>query len=124
MAGFEAPSVSYEETKDRAEVELHDLSEGSPIEGKYMGTESDRHDMTVLGRKQVLRVCRNMAMGSVILKTEADLGDLVDLQLIVSLSAQLSISVYRGLCRRPYFYLGDSLRVGGLPYGGSQIKFC
>ena len=50
MAGFE-------ETKDRAKVELHDLSEGSPIESKYMGTDSDRHDMIVLGRKQVLRVC-------------------------------------------------------------------
>lgn len=54
MAGFEE---SYEETKDRAKVELHDLSEESPIEGKYMGTDSDRHDMVVLGRKQVLRVC-------------------------------------------------------------------
>ena len=57
MAGFEEPSISYEETKDRVKVELHDLSEGSPIEGKYMGTDSDRHDMKVLGRKQVLRVC-------------------------------------------------------------------
>lgn len=55
MARFEEPSVSYEETKDRAKVDLHDLSEGSPIEGKYMGTDSDRHDMIVLGRKQVLR---------------------------------------------------------------------
>lgn len=56
MAELEERSVSYdEETKDRAKVELHDLSEGSPIEAKYMGTDSDRHDMIVLGRKQVLR---------------------------------------------------------------------
>lgn len=60
MAELEERSVSYdEETKDRAKVELHDLSEGSPIEAKYMGTDSDRHDMIVLGRKQVLRVRKN-----------------------------------------------------------------
>ena len=51
--------MSYEETKDRANVELHDLCDESPIESKYMGTDSDRHDMIVLGRKQVLRVRRN-----------------------------------------------------------------
>lgn len=54
MAGFE-------ESKDRANVELHDVGEENPIESKYMGTDSDRHDMIVLGRKQVLRVCRNTA---------------------------------------------------------------
>lgn len=58
MAGLDEPFESYEETKNRAEVELHDLSEGSPIESKYLGTDSDRHDMIVLGRKQVLRVSR------------------------------------------------------------------
>ena len=26
------------------------------VEVRYMGTDADRHDMTVLGRKQVLRV--------------------------------------------------------------------
>ena len=61
MAAFEDPSVAYEETKDRAMVEMHDLSEECLIERKYMGTETDRHDMIVLGRKQVLRVCRNLA---------------------------------------------------------------
>ena len=46
-----------DETKERVEVELHELSESCPIETKYMGTDNDRHDMIVLGRKQVLRVC-------------------------------------------------------------------
>ena len=59
MARLDDPIALYEETKDRVEVELHDLSEESPIESKYMGTDSDRHDMIVLGRKQVLRVCKN-----------------------------------------------------------------
>ena len=61
MVGLEEPFVLCEESKDRANVELHDLSDESPIESKYMGTDSDRHDMIVLGRKQVLRVCRNTA---------------------------------------------------------------
>lgn len=56
--------MSHEQMKGRAEVELHDFSEESPIEGKYMGTDSDRHDMTVLGRKQVLRVCGSTTMRS------------------------------------------------------------
>ena len=56
MAKFEVNPILYEESKDRAKVEMHDLSEDSPIQGKYMGTDSDRHDMYVLGRKQVLRV--------------------------------------------------------------------
>ena len=61
MADFEDPPVAYEETKDRAMVELHDLSEECFIERKYMGTETDRHDMIVLGRKQVLRVRGDLA---------------------------------------------------------------
>lgn len=65
MAESEEPFESYEETKDRAKVELHDLCEESLIESKYMGTDSDRHDMMVLGRKQVLRVCRNMVLRSI-----------------------------------------------------------
>lgn len=64
MAEFEDPSLSYEETKYRARVELHDLSEECLIERKYMGTDSDRHDMIMLGRKQVLRVRTNMARPS------------------------------------------------------------
>ena len=57
MAGFESPRVSDGETKARTEVETYDLIEENPIEGKFMGTDADRHDMIVLGRKQVLRVC-------------------------------------------------------------------
>ena len=64
MAGYEETPVAYEETKYRAKVELHDLSEESLIERKYMGTDADRHDMIVLGRKQVLRVCRSTATPS------------------------------------------------------------
>ena len=44
-------------TKDRADVEPYELSQESAIENRYMGTEMDKHDMLVLGRKQVLRVC-------------------------------------------------------------------
>ena len=51
-------AISNRETKERVEVELHELSEGTHIESKYMGTNADRHDMNVLGRKQVLRVCQ------------------------------------------------------------------
>ena len=29
---------------------------GAAVEVKYLGTDADRHDMVVLGRKQVLRV--------------------------------------------------------------------
>lgn len=48
---------SYEnETKERIKVEEHDLSEGTFIESRYLGTDADRHDMVVMGRKQVLRV--------------------------------------------------------------------
>ena len=61
MAEFEQRSTSFEKTKDRANVELHVLTEEDVIESKYMGTDSDRHDMTVLGRKQVLRVCKTIA---------------------------------------------------------------
>ena len=70
MAESEEPFESHEETKDRAKVELHDLNEGSLIESKYMGTDSDRHDMMVLGRKQVVRVCRNTVLRSVASKNE------------------------------------------------------
>lgn len=45
------------ETKERIKVEEHDLSEGTFIETRYLGTAADRHDMVVMGRKQVLRVC-------------------------------------------------------------------
>ncbi len=64
MAELEDPTMAYGETKYRAKVELHDLSEECLIEQKYIGTDSDRHDMTVLGRKQVLRVCRKTATPS------------------------------------------------------------
>ena len=40
----------------RIKVELHELAEDCPIESRYQGTDTDRHDMIVLGRKQVLRV--------------------------------------------------------------------
>lgn len=43
-------------TDDRVKVEQHELQEESPIEKRYRGTDADRHDMVVLGRKQVLRV--------------------------------------------------------------------
>lgn len=57
MAGQEEPRISNKmETKDRADVEMHELSEESHIEGRYMGTGADRLDMIMLGRKQVLRV--------------------------------------------------------------------
>ncbi len=72
MAELKASSASYEETKDRAKVELHDLSEESPIKGKYMGTDSDRHDMIVLGRKQVLRVRRNTSVRSAAFSIELE----------------------------------------------------
>ena len=123
MAGFEEPSTSFEETKHRAKVESHDLSEESPIKGKYMGTDSDRHDMIVLGRKQVLRVCRNTAMRRLAFRIETSSGDIVDLELTVASSAQLPIPIYRGLCRRSNFYLGNSLRVCDLRYSGSQMTF-
>ena len=58
MDESEVPHFLQDETKERIEVEMHELSDGSLIEGKYMGTEADRHDMTVLGRRQVLRVSR------------------------------------------------------------------
>ena len=57
MSGEKVPTFSNDDTKERVEVELHELSEGSLVEGKYMGTDNDRHDMIVLGRRQVLRVC-------------------------------------------------------------------
>lgn len=65
MAEFEKPPAVYgdsKDTKDRTKVELHDLSEECFIETKYMGTDADRHDMIVLGRKQVLRVCTKTAL--------------------------------------------------------------
>ena len=70
MAEFDQHTTSFEKTKDRANVELHVLSEEDVIENKYMGTDSDRHDMIVLGRKQVLRVCRNLAAKTVTFETE------------------------------------------------------
>ena len=70
MAEFEQRSTSFEKTKDRANVELHVLSEEDVIESKYMGTDADRHDMTVLGRKQVLRVCGVIAAKTVAFETE------------------------------------------------------
>ena len=62
MPDFEEPSVLYEESKIGAEVEIQDRSEESLIQSKYMGTDSDRHDMMMLGKKQVLRVCRSAAI--------------------------------------------------------------
>ena len=67
MAEFGKSPAMYEDskdTKDRTKVEMHDLSEECFIETKYMGTDADRHDMIVLGRKQVLRVCTKTARGS------------------------------------------------------------
>ena len=71
MAEFDHHSTSFEKTKDRADVELHVLSEEDVIESKYMGTDSDRHDMIVLGRKQVLRVCRTIAAKTVAFENES-----------------------------------------------------
>lgn len=56
MGRPEDSRVSNDETKERIQIEEHDLSEGTYIETKYLGTDADRHDMIVLGRKQVLRV--------------------------------------------------------------------
>ena len=64
MAEFEKPPAMHQDfrdTKERTKVESHDLSEECFIEVKYMGTDADRHDMIVLGRKQVLRVCTETA---------------------------------------------------------------
>lgn len=47
-------------TKERAEEEIRDLSEGSRLDRKYMSTDGDRRDMMVLGRKQVMRVRRDL----------------------------------------------------------------
>lgn len=58
---FKMSYLSNGDTKERAKVETYDLNEESGIEHKYMGTDSDRQDMIVLGRKQVLRVCRDLA---------------------------------------------------------------
>lgn len=58
MSESKVPRLSNEETRERIEVEIHALGEGGSIESKFMGTEADRHDMTVLGRRQVLRVRR------------------------------------------------------------------
>ena len=122
MAEFEQRSTSFEKTKDRANVELHVLSEEDVIESKYMGTDADRHDMTVLGRKQVLRVCRNFAAQTVAFIIETSLlVDVVESALIISSSAQFPISVHGGICRRPDLYLGDSLRVCCHPFGGRQM---
>ena len=122
MAEFKQRSTSFEKTKDRANVELHVLSEEDVIESKYMGTDSDRHDMTVLGRKQVLRVCIYIAAKTVGFEIETSLlGDTIESALIVSSSAQFSISIHRGICRRPDLYLGNSLRVCGYPFGGRQM---
>ena len=67
MAEFEKPPAVHQDSKDnkdRTKVELHDLSEECFIEVKYMGTDADRHDMVMLGRKQVLRVCTKTARRS------------------------------------------------------------
>ena len=114
MAGLEDPSVSYEETKYRAKVELHDLSEECLIERKYMGTDSDRHDMVVLGRKQVLRVRKDTLIPCA---SEIILGKSPGTTLKTPSAAQLSIPVNGGLCHRPHLYLGASLRVRELPHG-------
>ena len=58
MAEFEKSTIPDGDNKDRAVVETFDLSEGTHIEAKFMGTAEDRHDMIVMGRKQVLRVRR------------------------------------------------------------------
>ena len=78
MADFENSPMAYEETKYRAQVELHDLSEESFIERKYMGTDADRHDMIVLGRKQVLRVYRNSHASQTAMKLGWHLGICAD----------------------------------------------
>ena len=80
MAKLEGPPMAYEETKYPAKVELHNLSEESLIEHKYMGTDADRYDMTVLGRKQVLRVRRKAAAP---LNTAKPLCYIVSLELIL-----------------------------------------
>ena len=70
MNDSKMPHVLNDETKERIEVEMHELSEGTHIESKYMGTAADRHDMTVLGRKQVLRVGGNQQQS-----TTGSIGD-------------------------------------------------
>ena len=50
---------------------------------------------------------------------EVFLLEIVDHELMAPCSAQLPISIYRGLCRRPNIHLGASFRVRGSPYSGS-----
>lgn len=45
--------VKYEQSRDG--VEAPDARGGVIVESKYIGTDADRHDMAILGRKQVLR---------------------------------------------------------------------
>ena len=52
---------------------------------------------------------------------EMSLVEIFDHQLMAPCSAQLPISVHRGLCRRFNIYLGTSFRVRGSPYSGSQM---
>ncbi len=51
MIGSEKFHVPDGGTKERAEVKTDDLSEEGQLDGKYMGTDADRHDMMVLEKE-------------------------------------------------------------------------
>ena len=54
--GEDAPYVTATTVDEKhGEVIAADRG-GVAVEVRYMGTDADRHDMTILGRKQVLRV--------------------------------------------------------------------
>lgn len=62
-------------------------------------------------------------MTNVALKIETQSGEVFELELMVPYPAKLRIPVYCGLCRRPHFYLGASLRVCFLPCCGGKPEF-
>jgi len=51
----EVPDVS-ENPLEEGRVEEKDLDNGI-VTSKYRGTDADKHEMLVMGKKQVLRVC-------------------------------------------------------------------
>ncbi len=89
--------------RESSDVELQELEK--PVSDKWMGTESDRKDMRMLGRVQVLRVSIFCAIREFFSHLNSEL-------MRSHPAAQLQLRIHARFWCCPDLYLGDYLRVG------------
>jgi len=91
--------------KDQTEVVTDYVGTDTGIDARYMGTDADRHDRLVLGRRQALRV-RKPPMTA---QARVSAGEY---RLTFNTKAQLPLPLHCRIRCRPHCYMGTLVCVG------------